>query len=219
MAFPTTGVLDDFNRANVGPPPSANWTSSVGSGHKVASNVMVGQATGAQRGSYWSAASFGGAQEAYGQVTVKLNNNNDMSFELRISSPGASQSCYRVTMWQRTGNDEFNAYRVVSGTQTGIGSTYVPGVEFAANDWWGARVYAISGGTRIEVYHKPSAGSWGLLTYWDDLSSPINASGGYIGVKNWQSAATSMGLNDFGGGTVVTASAATRHWMLMGVGT
>ena len=44
MAFPTTGLLDDFNRADEGPPPSASWSISYGGPHgelKVSSNQCV----------------------------------------------------------------------------------------------------------------------------------------------------------------------------------
>ena len=44
MAFPTTGILDDFNRGNEGPPPSANWTTLV-QGHKVVSNACTSNST------------------------------------------------------------------------------------------------------------------------------------------------------------------------------
>ena len=37
MAFPNTPVLDNFNRANEGPPPSANWVGWI----MAASNLIV----------------------------------------------------------------------------------------------------------------------------------------------------------------------------------
>lgn len=67
MAFPTTPILDNFNRGDEGPPPSANWTTVTWSdgGLKVLSNAAVPEAT--TTGDYiiyWNASTFGPNLEA-----------------------------------------------------------------------------------------------------------------------------------------------------------
>src|SRR3546814_2213865 len=39
------GLLDDFNRPNEGPPPSASWTNLTGVGQDVSMSVQIGEHT------------------------------------------------------------------------------------------------------------------------------------------------------------------------------
>jgi hypothetical protein len=64
MAFPSTPILDDFNRSNEGPPPSSNWTS-IYNGHVVASNHIRGYVYNDNNVSMWNASTFGPNIEAY----------------------------------------------------------------------------------------------------------------------------------------------------------
>lgn len=91
MAFPTMPILDDFNRADVGPPPSASWTTGLAGGTnglRVLSNQLSPKATLSGE-SYWNT-SFGPDVEMY--ATVVVINNTVLC--LRISNPGASVKCY-----------------------------------------------------------------------------------------------------------------------------
>jgi hypothetical protein len=72
MTFPTTPILDDFNRANEGPPPSANWSAyhaswGFGDGLEVVSNQCKGNSYNLC-GDWWSVETFGSDCEVY--VTI-----------------------------------------------------------------------------------------------------------------------------------------------------
>src|SRR5215203_2389814 len=87
-AFAT--ILDTFNRANEGPPPSASWGGVVVSGQggiKVVSNQVVADAGGDGTG-YWGT-SFNANQEAF----IKMASVDSTSVVLlfaRIQGPGTA---------------------------------------------------------------------------------------------------------------------------------
>lgn len=73
--FPVGMLLDDFNRANVGPPPSSQWTNNLfpgESGLKVFSNNLIGNIAGDNTfsNSYWNVRNYGPAVDAWFQVAT-----------------------------------------------------------------------------------------------------------------------------------------------------
>lgn len=65
MAFPTTSVLDDFNRANG--PVGSNWSiPTFATGFSISSNVAFGATTGNIQ--YWNVATYGPDFEVYANV-------------------------------------------------------------------------------------------------------------------------------------------------------
>src|SRR5688572_22948208 len=105
-SFPCTSLLDDFNRTNEGPPPSANWTTGVdGStgGFAVSSNTAVAQ-DGSFSSAYWNATTFGPDTEVY----VTMVNTFGASccgyrLYLRLASAGTSGvDGYIVQAYNRT---------------------------------------------------------------------------------------------------------------------
>lgn len=57
MGFPTVPIVDDFNRADEGPPPSSNWTALV-NGFTVASNQMAVDVGGSDNITGWNVTTF-----------------------------------------------------------------------------------------------------------------------------------------------------------------
>src|SRR2546426_7508013 len=79
--FPTTGVLDNFNRANENPLGNGTWTNpwATGDGNlRILSNV-VAVVSGGFSDAYWSAASFGPDAEAFVTITT-LGVTNDVYY-------------------------------------------------------------------------------------------------------------------------------------------
>jgi len=69
-AFPSTGILDDFNRANEGPPPGSNWITSSGlAGLVVASLELTTDPTEAGNGAATWNHELGPSAEVYAAVT------------------------------------------------------------------------------------------------------------------------------------------------------
>ena len=191
MSFPTTGLLDDFNRANAAP-PSASWTDNVdgaATGLQLYNNTCTA-ATNAIGSGYWNQATFGPNCEVYYTV---VTTDNHLKLFARISSPGASYNGYMVDL---SSGGSGGIYKVTTGTPVQLGSNFSP--EQANGKAFGLEVTGTST-TTLNVYSKPSGGSWGL---WygpvTDSSSPWTAAG-YIGLGCWYYAAR---LDDFGGGTI-----------------
>lgn len=213
MAFPTTSVLDDFNRANTGPPLSANW-STIGwaaAGMQVASNLARGATVSVACGEYWNPGTFGADLEVYVTLNAKATAGDYASFtmDIRIQSPGsgANIDSYELEIVMREGGANVNIARIwkgINGSYSQLGADIATTVN--AGDSFGLEITG-EDTTTIAYYRKPAAGAWGLVDSRDDSSSPITAAGN-ISLGTYES--TSLGtltLNDFGGGTVTSGDA------------
>lgn len=190
MAFPTTGVLDDFNRAN-GPAGSA-WTSPVAFEAAIFEVVSNKASDFGDGGGYWDASTFGPDSEVY--VDVATVNLMAKSLVLRVGSPGSSYNGYRTRFVNTT---SLTVNRVDAGTSTQLGASI--SYTIASGDSVGFEVI----GSDLAVYKK-TGGSWSSI---DTRSDSTHTSAGYIG---WFGADGDDLLDNFGGGTVdggVTASA------------
>lgn len=194
MAFPTTSILDDFNRANEGPPPSANWVNGGFTDYlKVLSNQAI--TTPAWLGGEMWNTDFGPDCEVYYTIAALNGNtaaNIDLFARVQLDGGGVMTDGYAVVWVAGSGNliiyrtAAWSILKSVTGAQT-----------LADGDSVGMSVV----GTTISVYHKPSAGSWTLITTQTDSSV---SSAGKIGV--YVTAVTTptntISIDDFGGGTV-----------------
>ena len=87
LAFPATGILDNFNRANEGPPPSASWTTdndSLPNGLQVISN-QCGSPAAQGMGAIWNT-SFADNQDAYCTLKVLPTSAQSLELILRLQS-------------------------------------------------------------------------------------------------------------------------------------
>jgi len=189
MAFPTIStVLDDFNRADEGPPPSASWAGPILGqpfGIKVVSNTVKGNGAGASSGA-WNA-TFGPDCEA--RISL-VTASGIMGLYMRMSSPTSSSADgYHL----RTDNvNNWLIYRIDNGTSTQLGST-VNGP--ATGTMLGAELI----GDQIVMYHFIS-GAWSSTITRTDATY---GAAGYIGLVG---ANTTFAYDDFIGGTVSGAA-------------
>jgi hypothetical protein len=193
-AFPTTGILDNFNRANEDPLGNGNWTCPLRSGDnnlRVLSNLVALPSAGIQTGNcYWSAADFGPDTEVFLTISTKPANSECLALVARISGAGSSISGYWGEFCSSAGTDTWDLYRVDSGVFTHLGTQGT--AELTNGDKVGLEVI----GNNIKLYYKPAAGSWTLKTSASDSTYPA---AGKIGINIEQ--VTARG-DDFGGGTV-----------------
>lgn len=191
MPFPSTSVLDNFNRANEGPPPSANWTTGIdgsADGFSVASNQAAPQSA-AFSSSYWNAATFGPDVEVYATIAAV----GPFRLYLRVQQAGTSGlDGYIVLAYPPT--NELYVYRVDNGSQTQLGAAFSQTI--GAGDKFGASMI----GNEISVYYKTSAGEWALIGTRTDSTY---GSAGHLGIASFDT--TGSRLDDFGGGTIVAA--------------
>lgn len=216
MAFPTTSVLDNFNRADGA--LGTNWSLAYnyfGAGDPTISGNVVVCGTG-YHVMYWNALTPGADQESYIDVPTKWGSietpSEGVAVECRMAN--YAQSTWRgyevmVLSVTGTGNDTWHVNRIDDHVATQLGATVTR--EYADGDSVG--IEAI--GTTIKAYHK-SGGTWTEVASRTDSTYNDGGIGFYAGrdATNWQ-------YDNFGGGTVV-GGAATPVWvprrMLLGVG-
>jgi phosphatidylserine/phosphatidylglycerophosphate/cardiolipin synthase-like enzyme len=186
-SFPSTSILDDFNRANGG--IGSNWSGNTGK-YTVNANQLKVISNASNSDIYWSSQAFGADQEAYFTFSNVSATSKEQNLLLKSQSNttwgyGVLEVWYdapnqRVQVWTY----EWPAGWVQHGAD-------IP-VTFAVGDQFGAR--ALADGT-VEVYKNGT-----LLATRDITSWLYYNQGGYIGL--WFSGAQNTKVDDFGGGAI-----------------
>jgi parallel beta-helix repeat protein len=194
-SFPTTQVLDNFNRANTGPPPSSGWSQGIsdftaGEGLQVSSNTIIRKPTGSYRqDDYWNASTFGPDSEAYVTVTNAVT-NDELALFLRANNIGSGTSDAYILYVGLTGGSNWSLGRIDNGSNTALGSAFSQAISN------GDSIGVSMRGSRLTAWYKPSAGSWTALATRNDNTY---TSTGYIGLQMANSGGTTA--DNFGGGT------------------
>lgn len=192
LSFPNTPILDDFNRANEGPPPSSNWTTGVGlligvflHGHRVVSNALA-RATGeAESESYWNAAQFGPNAECYLTVS-NATGLQELGLSVRVSDIGTgSADGYTVLIF----NGGLQVFKTTDGSPALLAAQ--TSHTIATGNKYG--VQAVGGIVRLWC---DSGSGWEMLLSADDATL---TSAGSIAI--FSSSTTTTTFDDFGGGT------------------
>lgn len=185
MAFPTTGILDNFNRDDEGPPPSASW-ANITDGLEVIGSECAGDQA-AENISYWNVATFGADCECYASI---VNLTEAHGVWARMKDVGASNTLDGY--WVRVvAADTIRIYRVDDGSATQLGADVTQTV--AAGDKLGIECV----GDQVSAYFDDGGAGWGAIGVRTDATY---GAAGYIGANITD---TSQRLDDFGGGTVV----------------
>ena len=192
MAFPDTAVLDNFNRAAEGPPPSANWTLLFGVGSKTdgTSYVRGSAGTSGDNGSYWNVQTFGPDTEAFVKVTT-VPGAADLYLRL-ANVPGATTDGYDVSI--NAASNLLRYYRVDNAVFTLLGST--ESQTISNGDSWGGTII----GSTLQIYYKVGAGAWTAMG--TGRTDSTYSAAGYIGVTLDDDTGQ---LDDFGGGTITVS--------------
>jgi PKD repeat protein len=191
--FPTTDVLDDFNRANgaIG----SDWTGST-SGYTISSNKLRHIGYGDQD-IYWKTPTFGTDQEVYVTLDTVDPYGTEMALVLKSQSRYDYYSGLIAVVYNQ-GEEEVQVWTYTS-SQNWVARGSVISVTFADGDQFGARATA-SG--QVGVYKNGSLVGERSITGW-----PYYSSGGYIGLFGYN--AGDIILDDFGGGTSGTPPTVT----------
>jgi hypothetical protein len=182
MPEPAAVLLDDFNRADTGPPPSSQWTNGVftfvgGEGLLVVSNRCSRPAGGSFRqGSYWNASLYGPDCCVIVDLGAWTNTfNNGISIYLRLVQIGSGTTDgYAVHINRDVSSTVWGIQRMTNGAGTDI----APGVAqaIAAGDKLALQTI----GPVIEAWIKPSGGNWTLVTRAIDTTY---AGAGSVGIE------------------------------------
>jgi glucose/arabinose dehydrogenase len=182
--FPTTSVLDDFNRADG--PVGSPWVRDV-SGVTISGNKLHPISPGFSI--IWDGAVYGPNQEAF--VTIDPLATNAPEHDLMLKVQGTNENNGRIEV-----RYDDTANLVAIGTYDPINSwqgTATFPLTLASGDQLGAR--ALQDGT-VEVFKNGIMIGSTSITFW-----PFYAGGGRIGMT--LVGAVSSLLDDFGGGDVV----------------
>jgi glucose/arabinose dehydrogenase len=183
-AFPTAGVLDDFNRANG--PIGAPWTGDNGS-LAIESNRMRPLNGGLSV--TWDGAVFGPDQEAY--VTIGPLAAGAPEHDLKLKAQNLSGNAAHIEVRY----DNVQKYVAVGTYDPGLGwqGTFSVPLQLVAGDQLGARAY---GNGTVQVYVNGNIIGTTSVSFW-----PHFTNGGRIGLT--LVGAQNSRLDDFGGGNVV----------------
>jgi hypothetical protein len=196
MPFPSTGILDNFNRADES--PATGWTHLFNS-FAIVSNQLA-SAVVASVLSYYSASTYGPDCEGYYTVATKPPVGGSTAVLARLVDVGTAFTAdgYLVKFDNVTGgaNDVWAIQRVDNGAATTLGATFTQ--EVSNGDAIGIECI----GSSISALYKPSGGSWTTLATRTDSTY---TAAGYLGASSVSD--TSNRIEDFGGGTRVISFA------------
>lgn len=198
MAFPTTGILDNFDRVDEGPPPSASWQSggpsASSSSMKVTSNAMTDPSAG--NGAVWGT-SVGPDTECYITASTIIDNLDQLKIWLRLVTPGSTAVDGYQAKWLRDDSKpgaQVSLFRIDNNVATQLGTTFSDtGGTLASGNKFGADMV----GSTITAYIN--RGSW--VSETSNSGDTTYTAAGFIALSVNNN--TNV-LDDFGGGTVVS---------------
>lgn len=211
MAFPTTGLLDNFNRADAALNSIGNWGSAYYPGDKfmqITSNVARGSVNADSNDTFWSAAQFGSNQEVWYDVpALPGTGGGEISYlTTNIVSPsGTSFDGYEIDVRRGT-TGTVQWYRVDNITYTQLGANL--GQTIAAGDSFGME----NKGSVISFYRQ-NASVWSFVG--SQVSNTYHTTS-YIG---FGARGSNFRIDNFSGGDIVTqGNVRPGRRSLMGVG-
>ena len=195
MPFPTTSVLDTFNRPDENPLASG-WLGPLTFTGENQLKVLSNQAAGTTadpsfNSSYWNT-TYGPDVEAYAKVPA-INIGNRIEIYARIVDvhpiDGTDAYCVSVagTAW--------TLRKITNSSSVAIGAIETL-TALAANDEFGIEIV----GTTLNAWHKPVAGAWTLLFSRTDSTW---TTAGFTGLRCFGDI---FRIDDFGGGNRVGTS-------------
>lgn len=194
-SFPSTSVLDDFNRANgsIG----SNW-SGYTSVFSISDNQLKANTGGSDTYIFWGNTTFGANQEVY----VTISDLNTDYWQLSLMLKSQSNTSYGnglIEVFYQANSDTLQVWTYDLPTNNWEKHGADVSVVLSAGDQYGAR--ALADGT-LEIYKNGS-----LVATRDVHSWPGSSGEGYIGL--WYADASAQKLDDFGGGNVNTSPTPT----------
>jgi hypothetical protein len=198
VAFPTTGILDNFNRAAEGPPPSASWTNvwidAAGGLRTDGVACLMNAAGDGVDSSYWNVADFGPDCEVHAKFPIKDSFPTGAEFvlALRLANIGTGTTDGYGLDIDIGGAGVHSVMRYDNQVPAGVGSTFSQ--AWTAGDSFGFEAI----GTTLKAYYKPAAGSWTeIASRTDSTYTAAGKIGLAIAGLNAEGTA-----DDFGGGTI-----------------
>lgn len=194
MPFPSAPILDNFNRANEGP-PMTGWTAFGSIGLKVLTNQCAPFDT-ADNSGYWTTAMTSSDVECYVTIATHPIAGGETAVFARHNPAGggAYGSYYQVSHLPVAGTDTVVIYRVDASVATTL-ATF--NQELAAGNKLGIRCI----GSTIEAWVFTS-GAWKMLGWVADSTYTGAAPNDKLALYNGGNGGSGARYDDFGGGSV-----------------
>lgn len=171
MAFPVTRILDDFNRADEGP-PMTGWVTANAPGHKVLSNQMAPHGSGAV--SSWNT-QYPARQEMFLTYAVVPPTGDGTGLIVRLEDPADffsdSYAVYTFTQ-AGAGNDFVQFWKAVAGVSTQLGADVALPSDMVNGDQYGLRAVGntlsfFQNGSQVDTRTDSEITSAGYLAHYD----------------------------------------------------
>lgn len=201
--FPTTSVLDNFDRANANN-LGANWSTlynwSGSTNYGIISNTCYNDLVSNYSSFYYNVSTYGADCEAFWTLSTKWAGtpSDIMSVHLRAKEPGANFDGYQVAVEMNSSPEDFTLYRDDNHVSTSIAGPIEQ--AFSAGDKLGGEII----GDSLTGYIY-TGGAWSAVINDTDATYSL---AGYIGFYGTGSD-VDWRIDDFGGGTVVAAGGST----------
>lgn len=185
---PFVGLFDDFARTDESPVSPVLWPSVIRAGDSVL-RVVSQRLTAAASGdaSAATAALLADSEILVTVVTKPFSGSDAITLHLRTTDPGFQPEGYAAIFR----NTDVTIQRITEGVGTDLSAA-----SYTLNN--GDQLLFRVIGSRLSAYHKPSAGSWTLLT---SATDGIYQTGGAAGIRLSQSANVIV-LDDVAAGSV-----------------
>lgn len=192
MSFPTTSVIDNFDRANnptsLGPPWTATVYGSEPSVMGINNNQAVPSGDGIASSAYYDPSDYGPDCEAYVDFST-ITVSGVAYLYARLNWAGTVDG-YRIRFTTTTCRFQ----RIDNGVNTTLGSD--TSVTFADGDSGGLEMVSDSLNA-----HQKTGGSWSLI---DSRTDATYAGAGKTGIGTDNGSTFPVKLDNFGSGTIST---------------
>jgi PKD repeat protein len=186
--FPSTPVVDNFNRANGN--LGGSWVDGT-AGLQISNNAMAQTAGSVSNSVVWNGATFGANQEAYVTFVTSPAAAQEQNLMLKVQGTSWSAGHIEVNYNATQSKVYVNTYEPANGW---IGRGNISGVNFNAGDTFGARADSIG---NVEIFRN--GGKLGQLSV---AGWPFMALGGRVGLTLTQLSGST--LDNFGAGNTVS---------------
>lgn len=199
MAFPSTSLLDNFNRADSSP-LDGSWDvplDVLNDGLALIGNRAAIDAGGDFSFAFWNGSTPGADCEVWATLpAVPAIDGAFLLARINYNSDLSQYEGYALVVYQVDGSGQVNITDFyASGDGNGFGASmgsFNTGAALAGGDAFGLEIV----GETLTAYYKPAAGSWTSL---GSVTNSLYAAAGQIGAGVYNE--SEIGLDDFGGGS------------------
>lgn len=198
MPFPSTQILDDFNRANELPLDNDTWGSQVfdGDGNlQVVSNQCKGFGDGSGNNQGWLT-QYGPDCEIYVEI-VNISGEDSIQIFARLSAIGGSFDGYSV----RARGGATNNLILLRWDDTSLTALATLSQTVSNGDWFGLRLI----GNQITVFYKDVS----VSSDWFELGGATDSTHGAAGHLGLYIFGSANIIDNFGGGEIIPQGGAS----------